>query len=181
MSVHDGLFGCLGLISAASAVCAVTTRQLVHAALWLTLCLTTLSGCYFVLGAELVALVQLLVYVGAVVVLVLFAVMLTRAPIGRSADHDAPMANRMAALVIAAATGGLLFAAFTAAFGTRSVGVHPTSTDVLATNLFGRFTWPFEVLSLVLLAALVGALAMIGPRRRARSGRALDRDGGDTP
>ena len=84
MTVHDALFACLGLISAASAICAVTTRQIVHAALWLTVCLATLSGCYLVLGAELVALVQLLVYVGAVVVLVLFAVMLTRAPIGRS-------------------------------------------------------------------------------------------------
>lgn len=177
MSVHDGLFGCLGLISAASAVCAVTTRQLVHAALWLTLCLASLSGCYLVLGAELVALVQLLVYVGAVVVLVLFAVMLTRAPIGKSADHDVPMANRMAALVVAAATGGLLFAAFTAAFGTREVGIHSASTNVLATNLFGRFAWPFEVLSLVLLAALVGALAMIGPRRGVRAARRPGRNG----
>ena len=65
MTVHDALFACLGLISAASAICAVTTRQIVHAALWLTVCLATLSGCYLVLGAELVALVQLLVYVGA--------------------------------------------------------------------------------------------------------------------
>ena len=58
MTVHDALFACLGLISAASAICAVTTRQIVHAALWLTVCLATLSGCYLVLGAELVALVE---------------------------------------------------------------------------------------------------------------------------
>lgn len=165
MTVHDALFTCLGLISAASAVCAVTTRQIVHAALWLTVCLATLSGCYLVLGAELVALVQLLVYVGAVVVLVLFAVMLTRAPIGRSSDHDAPMATRMAALVIAAATGGLLFAAFVSAFGTRRAHIDSGTTADLAQNLFGRFAWPFEVVSLVLLAALVSALAMIGSRR----------------
>lgn len=165
MTVHDALFGCLGLISAVSAVCAVTTRQLVHAAMWLTLCMTTLSGCYLVLGAELVALVQLLVYVGAVVVLVLFAVMLTRAPIGKSADHDVPMAGRMVALVISAATGGLLFAAFAAAFGSQQVGLDGGTNANLAANLFGRFAWPFEVLSLVLLAALVGALAMIGTRK----------------
>ena len=169
MTVHDGLFASLGAISAAAAVCAVTTRQLVHAALWLTLCLTALSGCYLVLGAELVALVQLLVYVGAVVVLVLFAVMLTKAPIGRSADHDVPMLHRMAALVVAGATGGLLFASFVSAFGTRAVRVHSAPTADLAANLFGRFAWPFEVLSLVLLAALVGALAMIGTRRGGRS------------
>lgn len=180
MTVHDAIFGCLGVISAASAIFAVTTRHLVHAALWLTLCLTTLSGCYLVLGAELVALVQLLVYVGAVVVLVLFAVMLTRAPIGKSADHDVRMINRMGALVIAAATGGLLFAAFVAAFGTQTVGVDSGSNANLATNLFGRFAWPFEVLSLVLLAALVGALAMIGTRGSARLGRdESERAGGD--
>ena len=77
--------------------------HLLHAALWLVVALLGLAGCYLVLGAELVALVQVLVYVGAVVVLVLFAVMLTRAPIGRSGDHDAPIMTRMAALVIAAA------------------------------------------------------------------------------
>lgn len=166
MTVHDALFACLGLICAAGAVRAVTTCQIVHAALWLTLSLAALSGCYLVLGAELVALVQLLVYVGAVVVLVLFAVMLTRSPIGKSADHDVPMAGRMAAFVVAAATGGLLFAAFTAAFGTRGVHLDAGSNVDLATSLFGRFTWPFEALSLVLLAALVGALAMIGQRPR---------------
>ncbi|MFK4494274.1 NADH-quinone oxidoreductase subunit J [Dermacoccus sp. GAS27A] len=165
MTVHDALFACLGLISAASAICAVATRQIVHAALWLTVCLATLSGCYLVLGAELVALVQLLVYVGAVVVLVLFAVMLTRAPIGRSGDHDAPIMTRMAALVIAAATGGLLFSAFVSAFGTRRARIDSGTTTDLAQNLFGRFAWPFEVVSLVLLSALVGALAMIGSRR----------------
>ena len=103
--------------------------------------------------------------VGAVVVLVLFAVMLTRAPIGRSGDHDAPIMTRMAALVIAAATGGLLFSAFVSAFGTRRARIDSGTTTDLAQNLFGRFAWPFEVVSLVLLSALVGALAMIGSRR----------------
>jgi len=84
----DVLFGAVALITAASAVLAVTTQHLVHAALWLVVTLGTLAGCYLVLGAELVALVQLVVYVGAVVVLVLFALMLTRAPIGRSPEHS---------------------------------------------------------------------------------------------
>src|SRR5664280_366424 len=72
MTTLDILFAAVGLITAASAILAVTTQQLVHAALWLVVTLGTLAGCYLILGAELVALVQLLVYVGAVVVLVLF-------------------------------------------------------------------------------------------------------------
>ena len=77
----------------------MTTRHVVHSALWLVVCLGTLAGCYLVLGAEFVALVQLLVYVGAVVVLVLFALMLTRAPIGRNsacARRAAPRGGRRA-------------------------------------------------------------------------------------
>ena len=58
MTTRDIVFALLGVISAAGAVLAVTTRQLVHSALWLVVCLGTLAGCYVVLGAELVALVQ---------------------------------------------------------------------------------------------------------------------------
>ena len=74
MTSRDVLFCAVGLITAAGAVLAVTSRRVLHAALWLVVALAGLAGCYLVLGAELVALVQLLVYVGAVVVLVLFAV-----------------------------------------------------------------------------------------------------------
>jgi NADH-quinone oxidoreductase subunit J len=63
-----------------------------------------LAGCYLVLGAELVALVQLLIYVGAVVVLVLFALMLTRAPLGRSPEHTADGTQRVAAAVLGVGT-----------------------------------------------------------------------------
>ena len=67
----------------------MTTRHVVHAALWLVVALVGVAGSLLVLGAELVALVLVLVYVGAVVVLVLFALMLTRAPIGPDLEHRA--------------------------------------------------------------------------------------------
>ncbi|HYO20533.1 MAG TPA: NADH-quinone oxidoreductase subunit J, partial [Dermatophilaceae bacterium] len=67
MTTLDIFFGAVGLITAASAVLSVTTHHLVHAALWLVVTLGTLAGCYVILGAELVGLVQLLVYVGAIV------------------------------------------------------------------------------------------------------------------
>ena len=81
MTGLDLAFATTGLITAAAAALAVTTRHVVHSALWLVVALLGLAGCYLVLGAELVALVQVLVYVGAVVVLVIVALMLTRAPI----------------------------------------------------------------------------------------------------
>ncbi|MFE0037457.1 NADH-quinone oxidoreductase subunit J, partial [Streptomyces sp. NPDC059018] len=94
----------VGIATLAAAVLTVTTRQLVHAALWLVVALGGLAVEYLLLTAEFIAWVQVLIYVGSVVVLLLFGLMLTRAPIGRSADADS--GNRPAALVVAGGGGG---------------------------------------------------------------------------
>ncbi len=162
MTTRDVLFGLLGLVAAASGLLAVLTRQVVHAALWLVTALGALAGCYLVLGAEVVALVQVLVYVGAVVVLVLFALMLTRAPIGFPGDLDAPWQQRVAAAVAGLATAGLLGALLVTAVGGREVQVDQarSAAQPVARSLFGSRVLPFELLSLLLLAALVGALVL---------------------
>lgn len=173
MTTLDVLFTAIGLVTAASAVLAVTTRQLVHAALWLVVTLGTLAGCYLVLGAELVALVQLLVYVGAVVVLVLFALMLTRAPMGRSAAHSTSVPQRVLGAVVAAGTTALLGGVLVPALGGQAVRVHEGRTEGVATALFGSWVWPFELLSLLLLVALVAAFAVSRmPVPDERAGRA---------
>lgn len=160
MTTLDILFGSVGLITAASAVLAVTTHQLVHAALWLVVTLGTLAGCYLILGAELVALVQLLVYVGAVVVLVLFALMLTRAPMGRSPEQSSSAVQRIAAAVIGASTTAMLVAVLLPALGGEVLSSKAGDTKAIATQLFGAWVWPFELLSLLLLMALIAALAV---------------------
>ncbi len=160
MTSLDILFLAVGLITAASAVLAVTTNQLVHAALWLVVALGTLAGCYLVLGAELVALVQLLIYVGAVVVLVLFALMLTRAPMGRSPEHSSSGVQRIAAAVIGAGTAALLASVLLPALGGQTLATRAGDAQGIATQLFGSWVWPFELLSLLLLVALIAALAL---------------------
>src|SRR5256885_13961065 len=102
MTGAEVVFALLGIVALAAAVLVVTTRQLVHAALWLVVTLGSLAGCYLLLTAEFVAWVQVLIYVGAVVVLLLFGLMLTRAPIGPSEGLDSE--NRIAAVVVAAAS-----------------------------------------------------------------------------
>lgn len=171
MTAHDVFFAIVGSLCLAGAVLAVTTKHVLHSALWLVVSLGTLAGCYLVLGAEFVALVQLLVYVGAVVVLVLFALMLTRAPIGRSTAHDTSRAQRAAALVISAATATLIGAVLIVGFGTGTDNLRPSTTVDLATQIFATWTWPFELLSLLLLIALVTALALSRMR--------IDRTGDD--
>lgn len=160
MTSRDLVFGIVGVIAAVSAMLSVTTRHVVHAALWLVVCLGTLAGCYVVLGAELVALVQLLVYVGAVVVLVLFALMLTRAPIGPNPDLSTSPLQRTMGAVLGAATAVLLAALFVPLVGTGAATPDQGDTHAVAAALFGSWVWPFELLSLLLLAALVGALAV---------------------
>jgi NADH:ubiquinone oxidoreductase subunit 6 (subunit J) len=160
MTARDVVFALVGLIAAASAVLAVTTRNLVHAALWLVVCLGTVAGCYVVLGAELVALVQVLVYVGAVVVLVLFALMLTRAPIGPNRDLSTPWWQRLLAAVLGVAVSALLAATLVPLVGDAPVASTNGSTGAVAAAVFGTWVWPFELLSVLLLAALVGAFAL---------------------
>lgn len=160
MTGLDLAFAATGLITAAAAALAVTTRQVVHSALWLVVALLGLAGCYLVLGAELVALVQLLVYVGAVVVLIIVALMLTRAPIGPRAEHSTGRAHRVLAGCVGAGTGGLV-AAVLLPTATRAQ-VRPAGSEELARQIFSTWVWPFELLSLLLLAALVGAFAVSG-------------------
>ena len=82
------IFVLLALVAVGSALLVVTTRNMVHAALWLVVTLGAVAGVYLMLAAEFLAWVQVLIYVGAVVVLLLFALMLTKAPTGPQPDLD---------------------------------------------------------------------------------------------
>jgi NADH-quinone oxidoreductase subunit J len=162
VSAAELVFAAFALLSGASAVLAVTSRHVVHAALWLVVALGALAGVYLALGAEVVALVQLLVYVGAVVVLVLFALMLTRAPIGVRADLDESRGRRLGAAAVAVSLAGLLGGTLALAVGDSQItpDLARGRARPLGEAIFGGWLLPFELLSVLLLAALVGALAV---------------------
>ncbi|MEV6701333.1 NADH-quinone oxidoreductase subunit J [Streptomyces sp. NPDC051453] len=151
----------VGLVTFGAAVVTVTTKQLVHAALWLVVALGGLAVEYLLLTAEFIAWVQVLIYVGSVVVLLLFGLMLTRAPIGRSPDADSD--NRWAALTVAVAAAAALVWVVVDAFRTTWVdldGAPQGTTAVTGSILFQHWVLPFEALSVLLLAALVGAIVL---------------------
>lgn len=165
MSLVEVLFGLLGFVAIGSGLLVVTTRQIVHAALWLVVCLGAVAGCYLLLSAEFVALVQVLIYVGAVVVLLLFGLMLTRAPIGRSTDLDSSPAQGVLAALVALGLAGVVVVTSVDAFrgerielrgGEESAG----SSGAAGEALFRSWVLPFELLSVLLLAALVGAIVL---------------------
>ena len=171
MSVVEVLFGGLGVVALGSGLLVVTTRQLVHAALWLVVCLGAVAGCYLLLSAEFVAWVQVLIYVGAVVVLLLFGLMLTRAPIGVSSDLDAPPLQRVLAAVVATGLAAVIVTTVVDAFHGERLDLGDDevrgSTASVGAAIFRAWVLPFEALSVLLLAALVGAIVLsrrdIGP------------------
>jgi NADH-quinone oxidoreductase subunit J len=156
------------LLAATSGLLAVSSRHVVHAALWLVVALGSLAGVYLVLGNEVVALVQLLVYVGAVVVLVLFALMLTRAPIGVRNDLNAGRGQRVVAAVAGVCVATLIGGTLLAAVGDATVrpDMAKAGPEPVGRAVFGAWALPFELLSLLLLAALVGAITVSRGRRR---------------
>jgi NADH:ubiquinone oxidoreductase subunit 6 (subunit J) len=161
VSVADVLLSALGAVAIGAGVRVVATSHLVRAGLWLVVTLAATAGMYLVMGAELVAWVQVLLYVGAVVVLLLFAVMLTRAPIGGSGDLDRP---RLTGALIGGGSALGLGALLVDAYHWTSVGTPSVGTaEGVGTAVFTTWTLPFEVLSLLLLAALVGAIVVSRP------------------
>jgi NADH-quinone oxidoreductase subunit J len=174
VTVADVLLLALGAVAVGSGAAVVTTSHLVRAGLYLVISLGAVAGLYLVLGAELVAWVQVLVYVGAVVVLLLFAVMLTRAPIGASDDLDRPA---WPALIVGGGVGLGLAALFADAFRWTLYDLpEPGTAERMGGEIFGSWVLPFEVLSILLLSALVGAIVLSRPdlgARRAAEGTGL--------
>jgi NADH-quinone oxidoreductase subunit J len=141
----------------ASALLVVTSRNVVHAALYLVVTLLSAAATFLLLGAEFLAWTQVLVYVGAVVVLILFGLMLTRAPIG-------PMAvrNENAPLALAVSVGLFFFlsAMILRAFGDTVIELRHTPALALGEVLYIAWAFPFIVLGFFLTAALIGAVVI---------------------
>ncbi|QMU72797.1 NADH-quinone oxidoreductase subunit J [Streptacidiphilus sp. P02-A3a] len=162
------VFVLVGLAVLGAALLTVTTKQLVHAALWLVVALGGLAIEYLLLTAEFIAWVQVLIYLGSVVVLVLFGLMLTKAPIGASPDADS--GNRWVALGVAVVAAATLVTLVVDAFRCTWIELVPGSgsTKANGTMLFRYWVLPFEALSVLLLAALVGAVVISRRHREER-------------
>lgn len=155
-------FVLVGLVILGSGLLVVTIKNLVYAALWLVVCMGSVAVEYLLLGAELLAWVQVLIYAGAVIVLFLFGLMLTKAPIGPTEELN--VRNRWPALLVGLGAAGTLVTVIVQAyqhtwFDPRSSVALGTGRS-LGTQVFQYWVLPFEVLSVLLLAALVGAIVL---------------------
>jgi NADH-quinone oxidoreductase subunit J len=165
MVAQNVFFYAIAAVIVYSGIRVVTTKNVVHAALYLVAVLASVAAQYILLAAEFVAATQVLVYIGAIVVLFLFGIMLTRAKLG--ADQDLTHKHWLGG----AATALLLFAVMAYAlideWGSEAMPADPQITTVNGSNtatvsdsIFSTYLIPFEVVSVLLLAALVGAIVL---------------------
>jgi NADH:ubiquinone oxidoreductase subunit 6 (subunit J) len=156
ISWNDVLFLLLAGVMLGSALLVVTQRDIIRCGIAMIASFAALAGIYVMLGAPLVAAAQVLVYIGAIAVLILFAVMLTQAKNApaRLVFQTQAIPAAVAAIVLAVIVALSVTATSWGDVGTRVA----TATDALARLLFNDYILPFEVVSVLLLAAVIGSV-----------------------
>jgi len=168
MQLTDVVFYVFAILTILSACVVVFSRNVVYSAFALLFTFMGVAGLYVLLNADFLAVTQVLVYVGGILVLILFGVMLTSKVV--SVDMKTGSIQTIPALVLAAVVGGTLAGIFYATWkGTAAPALGPeTTTPGLGTQLMTSYLLPFEIASVVLVVALVGA-AMTARRSRRKA------------
>ncbi len=152
-------FWIIAITMAAAAIGVVTMKNIVHAALALVVVLAGVAAQYVLLQAEFLGIVQVLIYIGAVIVLFLFGIMLTRAPMRKSTEYDNDQ-RVLAGLVAALIFGVLAYLLADEFSGDKLHLTTPTQTAAIADSIFRTYVVAFEAVSMLLLAALIGAIVL---------------------
>ncbi len=137
-------------------IAVVTLRNIIHSAVAMMICFGSLAGMYALLGAPIVAAAQVLIYLGAISVLILFAIMLTQAG---DANLPAPFHRQVPiAAVVALAIIGLTGWAAVQADWAVLPQAAGAAVDAIATAIFTTYAFPFEIISFLILVAIIGAI-----------------------
>lgn len=157
MSLETAGFWVLAVLLLGSSLGVVLSKNLFHAVLWLALALVATAGVFLLLAAEFLAAVQILLYAGGVVTVVVFAIMLTERLVGaRLAQMNRGLGA--GAAVSAAVFAGLAALLLRADLPATPAPVPPEATLALGEALLTRYVLPFELLAILFVAALLGAL-----------------------
>ena len=152
----------IAIITLSGAFAAATLRKLIHAALCLVIAFVGVAAYFFLLGAEFVGLVQVFVYVGAVAVLIVFTILLTRREVNGTRGI-----NWSGAIVALAVFGGLLWTILkTKLLAIPAPQIEPLTVKRIGDVLMTDYVWPLQCVGLVLTAALIGALILVMEEKR---------------
>ena len=155
-------FGIVAVMMIYCAIRVVTTSNVVHAALHLVVVLAGVGVNFLLLQAEFLAITQFLIYVGAVVVLFLFGIMLTRAEIGKvgGLDNSQRLVGVVVGLMLFVVVAYSLIRSFKGVHIDFSGSVTTDNTHAVSDEIFSNYLIPFEIASVMLLAALIGAIVL---------------------
>jgi NADH-quinone oxidoreductase subunit J len=160
--MNSAAFIIIAIMTLAGALAAATLPKLIHAGLCLVVAFVGLAAFFFLLGAEFVGLVQVFVYIGAVAVLIVFTILLTRR------DLDKPDKFNWGGVVVAIAVfGGLVWAILrTPSVGITAAQIPPLTVKQIGEVLMTNYVWPLQCVGLLLTAALIGALVLVMEEKR---------------
>jgi NADH:ubiquinone oxidoreductase subunit 6 (subunit J) len=173
LSAYNIIFVLLAVLTLIGALRVLTTRSVIHAAYWLFPVFAGMAGFYLLLGAQFLAAIQVLIYIGAILVLIIFAVTLTR----NAMDSDDAQSNRFglpvflaAAVLLVALVGAAMKTPWPAALTSidkilLSPGLEVTGVPALGVTLLQHYLLPFEIASVLLLGGMIGAIVLARKER----------------
>jgi NADH-quinone oxidoreductase subunit J len=160
--MNAAAFIIIAIFTLSGALAAACLRKLIHAALCLVVAFIGLAAFYFLLGAEFVGLVQVFVYVGAVAVLIVFTILLTRRE-----DEETSGFNWGGAVVALAVFAGLVWTILkTSSLSVVAPAIEALTIKRIGEVLMTNYVWPLQCVGLLLTAALIGALVLVMEERR---------------
>ncbi|MHB8926066.1 MAG: NADH-quinone oxidoreductase subunit J family protein [Bacillota bacterium] len=184
VNLYTLFFGLLALIALVAAYEVVTNRLITHAAFFLALVFVAIAGIFLLLGAEFLAVTQVLVYAGAVTVMIIFAIMMSQLNEIKIEECGRPPLTRRLWLKLVSSQWGLLPLLFAVVFALAMFGLYAraawpmrallvdstgpatTNIELIGAELFTTYAIPFEVASVILLVALVGAIVLTAKEER---------------
>lgn len=164
----------LAILTLSGGIAAMTLRRLVHCALALTVAFAGLAALYLNLGAEFAGLAQLLVYVGAIAILIVFAILLTRGGDVKAepAYSPSPIGGAVVALAVFAVLAWAVERSGIAHPAAVAGSAPPATMRLIGLALMERYVLPLEVIALMLTAAMIGAVILALKERRSMPGEA---------
>ncbi|MDF9758805.1 NADH-quinone oxidoreductase subunit J [Peribacillus simplex] len=149
----------LALVAILGGVLLITLTKVVHMVIALVFTFLSIAGIYMVLSAEFVAIVQILIYSGAITIVMLFGIMLTK-----HQESDEPAKGGWGKFSLLAAIAGFAVAVYLGIYNldipVQPTALHEENTKQIGIELFSKYVIPFEVMSVLLLVALVGAIVL---------------------
>ncbi|MCM3672551.1 NADH-quinone oxidoreductase subunit J [Peribacillus simplex] len=161
MSLSGELIAFIGLalVAIVGGVLLITLTKVVHMVIALVFTFLGIAGIYMLLSAEFVAIVQILIYSGAITIVMLFGIMLTKRQ-----ENDAPAKGGWGNFSLLAAIAGFAVAVYLGIYNldipVQPTALHEENTKQIGIELFSKYVIPFEVMSVLLLVALVGAIVL---------------------